>query len=204
VLFAFYQSHGDPLAAQQITKADQILPYFVVHELPRGLPGLLIAAIFAASMSTVSAGVNSLTSATICDFYQTLAPPASLPERRLLRLARGCTLLYGALVTALAFAVSVMRGNLVESVNGVIALVGGPLLGLFLLGIFARRVTTRGALCGALAGFLLVLVLFIQSQRDRPVVSFLWITLIGCSVTMLVGLAVNALWREQRNSISAP
>ena len=51
-----------PLAAGKIAKADQILPYFVINELPAGLPGLFIAAIYAASMSTISAGINSLTS----------------------------------------------------------------------------------------------------------------------------------------------
>ena len=68
VLYAFYKQHGDSLAAGLIEKEDQILPYFVVTQLPAGLPGLLIAAIYAASMSTISAGLNSLASATVVDF----------------------------------------------------------------------------------------------------------------------------------------
>ena len=73
VIFAFYHSHGDPLAAGKISTTDQILPYFVVHELPMGLPGLLIAAIYAATMSATSSGLNALASATTIDFYQRLA-----------------------------------------------------------------------------------------------------------------------------------
>ncbi len=185
VLYAFYQQHDDPLKAGLITKGDQILPYFVITQLPTGLPGLLIAAIFAASMSTVSAGVNSLTSATLCDFYQRLSPTRQFKERELINRARWLTLLYGVLVTMAAFGIAAMKTNLVESVNSIIGLVGGPLLGLFLLGIFTRRADARGALAGCLTGFALLLALFFN--RTALPVSFLWFTMIGCLVTMAVG-----------------
>jgi sodium-coupled monocarboxylate transporter 8/12 len=191
VLYAFYKIHGDPLAAGHITKPDQILPYFVVSQLPAGLPGLLIAAIFAASMSTSSAGVNSLTSATLCDFYQTLAKPEKLTERRLLNLARWYTLFYGALVTLLAFLIHRMPGNLVESVNTIIALVGGPMLGLFLLGIFSKKATTFGALMGCLVGFVLPLAVYIYSLYYSPLISFLWYTMFGTLLTMGVGVITS-------------
>ena len=130
-------------------KADQILPYFVVTELPAGFSGLLIAAIYAASMSTISAGINSLTSASLIDFYQRLWPQPDLSERTQLKLARRLTLVYGALVIAFAFLVQHL-GTLLEASNSVIGLVGGPLLGLFFLGMLFRRVTARCA--GGLAG----------------------------------------------------
>ncbi len=197
VLYAFYKVHGDPLALGQIARADQILPYFVVTQLPVGLPGLLIAAIFAASMSTVSAGVNSLTSATLCDFYQTLSRKAPLSEHALLARARWYTLFYGVMVTVLAFAIAGMKTNLVESVNAIIGLVGGPLLGLFLLGIFTKRTDTRGALIGCLSGFAVLLFFFFYKTPaapgmvPTPIVSFLWLTMIGCVVTTLVGVITS-------------
>lgn len=181
VLFAFYQIHGDPLASGQIRKADQILPYFAITELPAGFPGLFIAAIYAASMSTVSAGINSLTSASLVDFYQRLWPGADLSETSQLRLARRMTIIYGALVIALAFLVQHL-GTLLEASNAVIGLVGGPLLGLFLLGILSRRATARGALIGWLAGVALLLPIGFASE-----VSFLWYAMIGCLATMAVG-----------------
>ena len=185
VLYAYYQVHGDPLAAGKITKADQILPYFVVNELPHGFPGLLIAAIFAASMSVVAGGINSLSSATLVDFYQRLWKRPDLSDKHQLRIARWLTFTYGALVIVLAFLVQRL-GTLLEATNKIIGLVGGPLLGLFLLGMLVRRATSRGALIGWIAG--LVMTLWVCFATN---VSFLWYAMTGCLATMGVGLLVS-------------
>lgn len=142
VLFAFYQVNGDPLTSGKIAKADQILPYFVMNEMPHGLPGLFIAAIFAASMSTISAGINSLTSASLVDFYQRLWRNPDLSEHNQLKIARWLTFAYGTIVIILAFVVQRL-GTLLEATNKVIGLIGGPLVGLFLLGIFFKRASAR-------------------------------------------------------------
>jgi Na+/proline symporter len=197
VLYAFYKQHGDPLAAGFIEKEDQILPYFVVTQLPAGLPGLLIAAIYAASMSTISAGLNSLASATVVDFKQRLSTAPAGTAAQQVGNAKWITVIYGGLVIMLAFAVSKMPGNLVESVNTVIGLVGGPLLGLFFLGMFTTRANTRGALVGCLVGFASVLGLYlyqsgmITAQKPAQVVSFIWFTFIGCAITMAAGLLTS-------------
>jgi len=202
VLYAFYKTHGDPLAAGLIEREDQILPYFVVTQLPAGLPGLLIAAIYAASMSTISAGLNSLASATVVDFQRKLERPATQSVAQ----ARWITTGYGVLVMALAFAVSSMPGNLVESVNTVIGLVGGPLLGLFFLGMFTQRADTRGALIGTFTGFAALLLLhlyqngFLTAQKPPIMVNFIWFSLIGCTLTMLIGL----LFSRARASAARP
>jgi sodium-coupled monocarboxylate transporter 8/12 len=189
VLYAYYQVHGDPLAAGRITKADQILPYFVVNELPRGLPGLFIAAIYAASMSTISAGINSLTSASLVDFYQRLWRRPDLSEKRQLRLARWLTLGYGSLVIVLAFLVHRL-GTLLEATNKVIGLIGGPLVGLFLLGILVPRSTARGALIGWLGGLAMTLWVCFGTN-----ISFLWYAMTGCLTTMAVGYIVSLFER---------
>ena len=185
VLYAFYQVHGDPLAAGQITKADQILPYFVVTQLPHGLPGLFIAAIYAASMSTISAGINSLTSASLVDFYQRLWHKPDLSERNQLRLARTLTFSYGAAVILLAFLVERL-GTLLEATNKVISLIGGPLVGLFLLGMLTQRATARGALIGWASGLLVTLWICFGTR-----VSFLWYAAIGALTTIAVGYIVS-------------
>lgn len=180
VLHAYYHVQGDPLAAGRIARADQILPYFVVHELPSGFPGLFIAAIFAASMSTISAGINSLTSASLFDFYRRLWHRPNLSESHQLRLARRLTVLYGGIVVALAFLVARL-GTLLEASVRVFGLIGGPLIGLFLIGMLSRRSTARGATIGWAAGFALTLYVGLGTR-----ISFLWYAMIGCLGTMIV------------------
>lgn len=187
VLWAFYQVKGDPLAAGHIAKADQILPYFVINELPTGLPGLLIAAIYAASMSTTSAGINALTTATLVDFHQRLWRRSTNAEEIRLSLARWLTLGYGVLVIGLAFVVEKL-GPLLEASNKAIGLVGGPLLGLFLLGLLVKRANSIGAVAGWLAGVVTLVPICFHTRT-----SFLWYGVVGCAVTVLVGWLASLL-----------
>jgi sodium-coupled monocarboxylate transporter 8/12 len=180
VLYAFYKVHGDPVAARAIPKADYILPYFVVTELPRGMPGLLISAIFAASMSTISAGINALTTTTLVDFYERLWGRAKGFEKQV-TLARIWTVIYGGMVLGLAFVVQKL-GTLLEASNKAIGLVGGPLIGLFLLGMVTRRANDKGAIIGWAAGVAVLVPICFYTK-----VSFLWYALVGCVVTYGVG-----------------
>jgi SSS family transporter len=186
VLYAFYQIHGDPLAAGRITKADQILPYFVITELPAGLPGLLIAAIYSGTMSATSSGINALTTATLVDFRQRLSHKP-LSEHGQLRLARLLTVAFGALVIVLAFGVSKL-GPLIEASNKAIGLVGGPLLGLFLLGMLFKRATPWGTVIGWAVGVASVIPVCFYSNT-----SFLWYGVVGCAVTVVVGWLASLL-----------
>lgn len=194
VIFAFYHAKGlDPLAAGLIKKSDQILPYFVVNELPMGLPGLLIAAIFGATMSATSSGINALTTATLVDFHQRFWRKSSNAEDVKLSLARRLTLVYGALVILLAFVVGRL-GTLLEVSNTFIGMVGGPLLGIFLLGILVKRANALGAVVGWIAGVIsLVPVCFFKDSFPWAKTSFLWYGVIGCAVTMLVGWLASLL-----------
>lgn len=188
VLFAFYQHAGtDPLAAGHIDKADQILPYFAINELPSGLPGLLIAGVFAATMSTISSGINSLTTVSLVDFYRRLwRPQASEGEQ--MRLARGLTLCYGLLIVALAFAAG-RFGSLIEAPVKLFGLIGGPLLGLFLLGMLSRRANAQGAVVGWVAGALATLPVAAFTRT-----SFLWYPLLGTVTAFTCGWIASLLW----------
>ena len=137
VLFAYYQSFPERLP--ELAQKDRILPYFVVNELPSGLPGLLVAAIFAATMSTISSGINALSTASIVDFYQRNMKRNPPPER-LLQISRWLTCIYGVLATAVAFLMPLL-GTLIEATNKIMGMLGGPLLGVFLLGMLTKRAT---------------------------------------------------------------
>ena len=131
------------------------------------------------------------------DFQQHLSGVADGAASTKVSNARWITVGYGVLVMALAFAVSAMPGNLVESVNTVIGLIGGPLLGLFFLGMFTQRATTRGALTGCFSGFAVLLGLFsyqnglFTAVKPPQMISFVWFSILGCAVTMLIGLITS-------------
>ncbi|MBM3499971.1 MAG: hypothetical protein FJX74_15030 [Armatimonadetes bacterium] len=155
------------------------------------MPGLLISAIFAASMSTISAGINALTTATLVDFYERLWHREQGFEQQV-TLARVWTVVYGGVVLALAFVVQRL-GTLLEASNKAIGLVGGPMIGLFLLGMITRRANDKGAVIGWAAGFAALIPVCFFTKT-----SFLWYALIGCVVTFGVGLAFSLLFAPPR------
>lgn len=194
VLRAYYNHVPDPIATQAITKADQILPWFVVNELPTGMAGVLIAAIFAASMSTISAGLNSLASATMVDFHQRLSQKPLPKDEIQIRHARRWTLFYGLLVIGLAFYVSNLNDSLVEATNTIIGLVGGPILGMFICGIFIPRIGGRSILIGTVLGFTISLCVAYQKKIFAGLslpISFLWYTAVGTGTTILAAYIVS-------------
>jgi sodium-coupled monocarboxylate transporter 8/12 len=207
-LWAFYQIGPDPLTTGAIGKADRILPYFVVHELPKGFPGILIAAIYAASMSTVSAGLNSLSSASLIDFGRIKHGGSAAQEEGHLRKAQVLTVVYGLLVTGMAFLIDDMGQTLAESVNNIIGLVGGPMVGLFLLGMLIPRANAAGAIAGVTSGFVALVFAFLLGDPkvgnvkielgtlllgEPWVLSFMWYAMYGCVITMAVGYAVSLM-----------
>jgi Na+/proline symporter len=180
VLFSFYQTH--PEVAATLTSADRLLPNFVANQVPTPIPGLLVAAILSATMSVVSSGINSLTTATMMDFASTRKQDGpAVAEAGKVRVARGWTILYGVLVTLLGLVVSRL-GSLIEAAAKIGGFFGGPLLGIFFLGVLSRRANPNGTLIGTAVGFAAVVGVGFCTQT-----SFMWYALIGCVVTYGVG-----------------
>lgn len=164
-------------------KGDQLLPYFVVHHLPKPLPGLIIAAILGATMAVVSAGINSLATTALMDFRKrSSSPPTVL-------MAKGLTVVFGVIATVLALFVLARFGSIIKAVNVIMAVLGGPLLGLFMLGAFSRRANSQGAISGTVAGLAAALIVcFAKSLFHLPAeISFLWIGFAATVVTWVVG-----------------
>ena len=179
---------------------DKVLPHFIAHKLPRGVAGLLIAAIFAAAMSSIDTSLNSSATVILSDIYRRyFRPDAS--ERESMRVLHLATLAWGALGTGVALA---MIG--VESVldtwwklSGVFA---GGMLGLFLLGLISRRAKNPAAATGVLIGILVILwMTFSPALPDRladlrsPLHSFM-IIIVGTLSILLVGLLISSLGKR--------
>lgn len=198
-LYWFYGVN--PQRAMPGMTGDLALAHFISNELPPGVGGIIMAAILAAVMSTVDSGLNSLSTCTTVDFYSRFAA-ADLPEERKLAFAKKMTIAWGVLAIASAALIMWLYGaergkNPLVIVSEVtLGLFGGILLGVFLLGVLTRRTGSGGVLIGVSVGLATALGVtapyyFCDIPSDAPRLSFLWINIIGCVTTFIVGLSAS-------------
>ncbi len=168
-----------------------IFPHFILGHMPPVLLGLIIAAIFAAAMSSADSALNSLTAASVVDFYKRwFRPDAS--ERQALRVSRGITLFWGAAATGAALYLG-GGGSVIELINKVGSYFYGTLLGVFVLALISRRSGPRASFFGLLGGMAAVLVV---DQTLR--VEYLWYNVVGCVGVLVTGLSITLLGIEKR------
>jgi SSS family solute:Na+ symporter len=154
---------------------------FVVKYLPAGLVGLVLAAVFAASMSASSAELNALASATVVDVYRRLLRPGA-EEKHYVLVSRLATVFWGAF--AIAFAQQASRlGSLVEAVNILGSLFYGTILGIFLTGFYVHRVSGTSVFAAAIVAETAVLACYLFTP-----ISFLWYNVLGCVTVILLAL----------------
>jgi Na+/proline symporter len=182
-LFVLY--HG----AKMGTSSDRIFPTFIVTRMPRGISGILIAAILAAAMSNLSAALNSLASTSVIDFYARIFPRST--DQRRVWASRWLTVVWGVVLFALAI-VSRNGGRVVEVGLAIASVAYGGLLGVFLLGTLTKRASETGALVGMICGLLLNAVIWQGARFGVPVpIAFTWYVPIGSVVTFAVGYLVS-------------
>jgi SSS family solute:Na+ symporter len=179
-LWVFYQGRG-------FDRPDAIFATFIVHQLPPGVTGLLIAGVFAAAMSTLSSSINSLASATAYDYWAPMVG-ARGDDARILRAGKMFTLVWATLliVGAIVFIPLSKGTSAVEVALGIASLVYGGLLGAFALGIFTRRPGQGAVVVGVTAG--IGLVTWLRNDMAWP-----WYVLVGSVVTFVVGVLASSL-----------
>ncbi|MFT5131246.1 MAG: SSS family solute:Na+ symporter [Rhodothermales bacterium] len=156
-LFAYYSANPAD-ANVALTKTDAIFPFFIVSSLPAGIAGLVIAAVFAASMSSLDSSMNSVSAAVTTDFYRRFKKEPS--EQSCLRVARITTVVVG--LTGTGFAIWMANSDvksLWDQFAKLLGLFGGGLGGLFMLAMFTTKAHGRGAviglICSGICQFLL-------------------------------------------------
>ena len=194
-LFVFYKAYPQQLDPT-MAKGEAIFPLFIVTQLPAGVSGLLVAALFAAAMSSLDSSMNSVATAVTTDFYGRFIPEA--PDRRRLNLARWVTVIVGAAGTIFAL---VMAGwkipHLWDQFVRYLGLFGGGLAGLFILAIFTRRADGRGAVIGVLAAAVGQFVV----ERLTTIDPWFY-TVTGIVVCFAVGYAVSVLIPGRRKRLA--
>ncbi|XP_006880657.1 PREDICTED: sodium-dependent multivitamin transporter [Elephantulus edwardii] len=153
VMFAYYKEN--PMSIQQSQAApDQFVLYFVMDLLKGlpGLPGLFVACLFSGSLSTISSAFNSLATVTMEDLIRPWFP--EFPEARATRLSKILAFGYGLLCLGMAF-ISSQLGPVLQAALSIFGMIGGPLLGLFCLGMFFPCANPLGAIVGLLTGLVM-------------------------------------------------
>ena len=170
---------------------DRIFPAFVVRQMPAGIAGLVLAAMFAVAMSNASGSLNSLASSSIMDF-EALRGRGEGDPARLLELSRRITLVWGVLLGALAL---VDWGPVLEAGLTIASITYGSLLGLFLLALLNPRATSRGALTGMIAGLVVILVIRVYTP-----LAWTWYVLAGTAPAFVVGSLASLLDNPAKSS----
>ncbi|XP_049870014.1 putative sodium-dependent multivitamin transporter isoform X2 [Pectinophora gossypiella] len=164
-IYAVYR-HCDPFTTGEITAIDQLMPYFVVNKMRNapGLAGLFVAGIFSASLSTISSACNSLAAVTLHDYVGKWCTVRSSYVPWLTKLM-ACV--YGLVFLALAFLAEHL-GGVLQAALTIFGAVGGPLLGVFTLGMFTTFANEAGASVGLVSGMALTLWMSFGSPRPGP------------------------------------
>lgn len=183
MLYAFYKF--SPLATP-LAKNDEVFPRFIVTELPHGISGLVIAAIFAAAMSNLSGSLNSLASTSILDFYKPLFRPHE-SESKLLRLSRWFTAIWGVVLILLAFLAQNVNSVLIAGLT-IASIVYGPMLGTFLLGVLTKRANQLGVMVGMTLSLSSMIAIWYFTK-----LAWTWYVLTGTLIMVAAGYTVSVL-----------
>jgi solute:Na+ symporter, SSS family len=188
VQFALFLGIGIALAcffqqfppAVPIESGDKAFAMFIVGQLPSGLVGLTLAAVFAAVMSTLASSLNSSAAVAINDFGP--SRQAAVTGERRVRWCQAATVAFGVIQMAVALAARYYSQSVVNDALAIAGFVGGILLGVFFVGLWAPRTGQTGVLLGMLGGAIAVLAVKLGTHLAWP-----WFTVVGFAVTFSLG-----------------
>jgi SSS family solute:Na+ symporter len=188
LLYAWVRTHAPGWPAD--LSPDAVFPRFAAEQLPPGVAGLVVAAVFAAAMSSLDSALHSLSTSAVVDVYGRLAP--GRPDRHYLRAARLGVIFWGVAGIAAGLYVA-GRGTLLAMAVRYMGYFAGPVLGLFLLGMLWGRANERGAVVGVAVAAIGVLfsanaptLLGVESP-----VGGIWNATLGCGLTLVAGAVAS-------------
>ncbi len=186
LLFGFYNINGG-LPAE--VPADGILSHFIINQVPPGASGFLVAAIFAAAMSSIDSALHSLATCITVDFYDRYRQPKA-SEKQSLRIAQILIVIWGLVGIGAAFYVASTGKDLLEFLVSYTTMFLGPLLGIFLMGVLFPRVNSTGAFYGTVAAVILVII---GSNAGWLTFPGIWRSAITAPLGILLGYGISLL-----------
>jgi len=177
------------LGGKKFDIPDTIIPYFIIEHVPAGVKGIMLAGIFAAAMSTISASINSISSSTAMDILR--LSEKNITARRKLLISRAISLAWACVMMGIAFLLQNSRSPLVELGLSIASITYGGMLGIFIQGALSDRFSDRAALAGVMASILAVLAVFLLCDLFWP-----WFVPLGFAVSLLVASVLNRLLKR--------
>jgi len=182
LLYAFYHPYTDPGYATAASTAfpfaggDRVFPDFITRHLPPGLSGLVVAAIFAAAMSS---SLNAIAATAMNDLYKPLR--AGRSDKHYLKVSHLLTLLWGVVQIGVALVLRNRNRSALDLALSIASLINGPILGVFLVGVFLRRVSQAPALIGMVVSSAVMLYIYFATR-----IAWTWYVFIGSVITLIV------------------
>ncbi|HQX56836.1 MAG TPA: hypothetical protein PLP07_12985, partial [Pyrinomonadaceae bacterium] len=173
-------------------KGDQVFPNFITEHMPPGLSGLVVAAIFAAALSS---SLNSIAATAVNDLYKPFAKNKS--DGHLVKLAGWLTVIVGIIQILVAIAFMKSGESALALALSVASLINGPILGVFLVGTFLKRAREIHALIGMIASISLMLYILLGTK-----VAWTWYALIGSITTVVVAFLATLILPNNKDEVS--
>ncbi|TXE16053.1 sodium:solute symporter [Psychroserpens burtonensis] len=169
---------------------DYVFLNFILHNLPRGLIGLLLAVILSAAMSSTASELNALASTTAMDLYKRNTSKKS--DKQIVTASRFFTLAWGIIAIGVA-CVANLAENLIQLVNIIGSIFYGNVLGIFLLGFFFKFVKGNAVFVAGLITQVLVIGLFLLNEYEYINLPFLWLNFVGCAIVIAIACLIQSL-----------
>lgn len=190
-LYAYYTSNPGQLSVLN-PNIDSVFPQFIVAQMPAGVAGVLIAAVFAAAMSTLSSNINSVSAVITSDFYKILSTRNN--QKNYMRVARWSGITVGIFGIVMAFVLATWNiASLWDQFNTFLGLLTGGLGALFVMGIFFPRISGKAALTGVIGGLVVLLII-----KNYTALSFLLYGFAGLTSSILLALVSSLIMPNKK------
>jgi Na+/proline symporter len=177
-----------------LDKPDLMIPIFIREYLPHGIIGILLVAIFSAAMSSLSSTINSLSAATVEDFFNR---KKALSQETYMKYSKIASIFWGLACLTLAFFTGDIADTVIEAINKIGSVFYGPILATFIAAIGLKRTNFYGANAGLIAGVLVNVYLWLFC----PQVFWFWWNAIGTVITLLVCVVVSAIMKSDKKEL---
>ncbi|XP_072046244.1 uncharacterized protein [Amphiura filiformis] len=190
-MYAYY-ADCDPYTMGYVTSTDQLIPYFVLdlfQHLP-GIPGLFVSAVFSAALSTISSGLNALAAVLVEDVIKAIWKDLGDSKYAIISKVVACS--YGVVVIFVAYIASIVSTSILQIALSIFGMTGGPLLGLFCLGMFFPWTNAKGAITGLLVGLTFIFWIGIGAILWPPYVDKPPLSIDGCGLNFTTTMPMTS------------